>query len=143
MEYDGPMNARKGFDLDLADGQYAEGKLAAILSEQGPLVEVKSDGGLDAEGNRTGNVYVEVEYRGQPSGLATTEATWWAIELEAALGGDLWLIVKTSTLKAICRDTFAFRKEKGWATLVPGGDDKASKGVLIPVWKLVPHREQR
>jgi hypothetical protein len=130
------------FDQDLEKGEFAEGKLARILREAGRYVEIKSDGGADKNGLRTGNIFVEFQCRGVPSGIATTESYWWAVELEAAFGGDLWLIMPTRRLRDIATERWQYRKAMGWQPFVNGGDDDASRGVLLPCWSLVPRKEK-
>ena len=111
--------ARKGFDLDLRDGQAAENKLLDIIQSGNGLVEVKSD----QMARRTGNVYVETEYRGQPSGITSTEADWWAIEVD----DDVFVLMKTERLRELA----------GRFRLAPGGDNDWSRGRLVPVGRLV------
>lgn len=111
--------ARKGFDLDLRDGEDAENRLLEVIRSGNGLVEVKSD--KMARG--TGNVFVETEYRGQPSGLTSTEADWWAIEVQ----DDVFVLMKTERLRELAR---RFR-------LTEGGDNDWSRGRLVPVARLV------
>ena len=111
--------ARKGFDLDLRDGQAAENKLLDIIQSGNGLVEVKSD----KLARQTGNVYVETQYRGNPSGITSTEADWWAIEVD----DDVFVLMKTDRL----RELIKYRRD------MPGGDNDWSKGKLLPVERLV------
>jgi hypothetical protein len=120
----------KGFDLDLADGEFAEGKLAILLREAGQYIEVKAE----RRAVSTGNVYVEFEYRGEPSGIATTWSTWWAVEVAP----DIWVIMLTDRLKELCREQVRYCHSRGWEPYKKGGDDKASRGVALPMFKLLP-----
>lgn len=110
---------RKGFDLDLRTGQAAENRLLDIIQSGNALVEVKSD----KQAQHTGNIFVEVEYRGQPSGLTSTEADWWAVEVDA----DVFVLMRTERL----RELIKYRRT------MPGGDYDLTKGVLLPLGKLV------
>ncbi|GAH40542.1 unnamed protein product [marine sediment metagenome] len=114
--------ARKGFDLDLAFGEMAEGKLRDILEATGSKVEVKCDDGF----RDYGNVFIEYEYRGQPSGIATTEAQWWAIEF----CDDCYLVISTERLKR----WFKYYRDQGAKYHKEvAGDQGRSKGVAIPL----------
>lgn len=99
------------FDLDLKHGQFGERKLADILTGK---IEVKTD----FISYKTGNVAVEIECRGLPSGISLTEAPYWAFILweERSI-----VIVKTSKLRALIKDR----------PTIMGGDDNMSKIVLI------------
>jgi hypothetical protein len=94
--------ARKGFDLDLRDGQAREDAFSALLADW-PHIEHKRD----ETGERTGNVAIEYETSTRPhgggtkrpSGIATTESKWWCVEyLE-----DHRLFLPTATVKALAR----------------------------------------
>ncbi len=80
-------------------------------------VEVK----FDRMAVSTGNVAVEVEFRGKPSGIETTTAPWWCLVV-----GDVGYIVRTSKLRAL-----AYTCEER-----PGGDGKQAVLRLVPLEKL-------
>ncbi len=82
-------------------------------------VEVKRD----LKAAETGNVAVEISYRGQPSGIMTSKANWWAIVLEREA-----LITKTTTLQRFTL-TGDFKE-------VSAGDNRASVVRLVPVAQL-------
>ena len=63
---------RKKFDIDLEYGQVREKKVADML--QGKKIEVKSERGM---WQRTGNIAIEFESYGKPSGIAATESDYW------------------------------------------------------------------
>jgi hypothetical protein len=77
---------------------------------------------LDATCRGTDNVAIEFRQKGRPSGIATTEADDWAIEVR----DDCWITLPTENLKAIARKYFKLGSVKR------GGDD-ALEFVLIPV----------
>ena len=63
---------RKKFDLDLQYGQVREDMVAEML--QGCKIEVKSERDL---WQKTGNIAVEYESYGKPSGIMATESEYW------------------------------------------------------------------
>jgi len=115
--------ARKGFDLDLMDGQAREDALARLLMKT--RVEVKSD----ERCRETGHVFVEFSSRGKPSGISTTTADWWAIEFNK----DCWLFLPTARLKEIARLAW----QRGMKA--KGGDQDTSEGVLVPLEWLITY----
>jgi hypothetical protein len=117
--------AREGFDLDLKHGQSREDAISAILRGE-KLVEVKSDGKCRS----TGNLFIEFEQKGRPSGIAVTKAGYYAFEYN----DDEWLIVPTAKLKRVARQYFKMGEVKS------GGDNNNYKGVLVPVTALVDAR---
>lgn len=126
------MFFNKDFKYDLLLGEMAEGYLGDLLSLK--KIEVK----MDFQTHRTGNFFIEYEYRGRPSGIETTEADYWCLiaatkeaaikrnNLESLSSSDvLYLVIlPTAKLKAKCLDIKASRSIKG-------GADLASKGVLL------------
>ena len=115
------MKFNSDFKYDLEVGQVEERWLAQLLT--GNKIEVKRD----FLAHKTGNVFVEYESRGRPSGIATSMADHWAFILE----DETVIIIKTERLKAKCRERF-----KGGNT-VSGGDSDTSMGVLLPVSLLI------
>jgi hypothetical protein len=110
--------ARAGFDIDLKTFTPREDSFAAILGGD-KTVEVKSDQICQY----TGNVFVEFEQYGKPSGIAVTSADYWAFEYEQ----DCWLLVPTGKLKSVAR--LAYRQ----GLRRNGGDNNNFTGVLIPI----------
>lgn len=105
------------FDIDLRRGQLAESELVKVLCSD--TIEVKRD----FLANKTGNIAVEFESRGNLSGILTTEATHWAFVLD-----NMTIIVEISKLKKFMDNTNS--------KIVKGGDDNTSKMVLIPLMEL-------
>ena len=116
------MNYNSNFSHDLEVGQVGEKALGNILENS--KIEVKTDFGTQS----TGNVFVEYESRGRPSGIATSEADYWAF----IISQSQIIIIRTETLKDIARGQFS-----NPSRLVLGGDNNTSKGVLIKVEELV------
>jgi hypothetical protein len=115
------------FDLDLSKGQVAERQLAGILKDA--KVECKRDFKVAT----TGNLAIEFMSRGLPSGLSTSESSWWAF----ALSGDGYhdeviVLIKKSRLERLVQNCRS----------IHGGDrDGGTKGVaeffLFPVTRLL------
>ena len=115
-------NYNKDFDLNLAEGLSGESELSTILE----TVEVKTD----FLTNETGNVAVEYESRGEPSGISTTKAKYWAFKL---VNMGVIVLIETSKLKAICRQYYVEHPDSA----VVGGDDDTSMLILLPVGQLI------
>ena len=60
------------WDIDLAFGHIREDKVRDMLENK--KIEVKSERGMWV---RTGNIAIEFESWGKPSGIAGTEADYW------------------------------------------------------------------
>ena len=85
---------RKKFDIDLAYGKVREDMIKEILQDK--KIEVKSERYV---WKRTGNIAIEYECYGKPSGINATEADYWFHNL--CVGEDIYatLIFKTENLK--------------------------------------------
>ena len=123
-ERTGYFNNDKRFDIDLAYGQVFEKKIADILGQSKLEVKTERD-----KWKQTGNIVIEYESRGKPSGIITTEAEYWVHNL--ALDNEIVLsfILKVSTL----RKYIAQHNPRS----VRGGDDMTSKLYLIKLVYLV------
>ena len=118
-----PKN-RKKFDIDLQYGKVREKLVADMLQDK--KIEVKSERDV---WQRTGNIAIEYECYGKPSGINATESDYWFHNL--CIDGDIYatLVFKTDTLKKLIR---SLDKKK----IVNGGDYKASKMYLVNIKKL-------
>lgn len=114
------MKFNSDFRYDLEVGQVEEIWLAHLLS--GAKIEVKRD----FIAHKTGNVFVEYESRGAPSGISTSEADYWAFVLEY----KTVVIIPKDRLKEKCRTAFSEGRTAS------GGDSNTSKGLLLPVSEL-------
>ena len=133
---------REKFEKDLATGKIYENQALKLIQKDYPKahiidgyykewdiyipelkigVEVKSD----AQYKKTGNFYVEYFCNGKPSGIATTKAKYYYIYL------DELYILKTDDLKAKCRKYINTDRDK------KGGDNMASKGIILPINELL------
>jgi len=115
---------RKKFDLDLTYGEIREKKIAAMLTDK--KVEVKSERDI---WQNTGNICIEYESWGKPSGIRATESDYWFHNL--CIGDDEYctLVFKTDTLKKIVDKLDTFKT-------VSGGDSNASRMYLVNLQKL-------
>ena len=115
---------RKKFDLDLKYGKVKEKIIADMLQDK--KIEVKSERGMWLD---TGNIAIEFESYGKPSGITSTESDYWFHNL--CIGEEIYgtLVFKTDMLKKIIKNTPNKRE-------VSGGDNKASKMYLINIQKL-------
>lgn len=112
------MNYSAEFDISLKLGKELEDKLSGIL--KGDFVaEVKRDYFTQ----HTGNVAIEYQSRGKPSGIAITKAPYWIIGIE---NGPV-IIAETEQVKTVAREYF----NKGHIKAM--GDNNTSKAVLIPL----------
>jgi len=119
------MEYNNDFRHDLKVGQVAEKELGNIL--QHATIEVK----YDQQYLRTGNFYIEYISRGKRSGIATSEADYWA------LIGELSQIhiIKTELLRERLREFKKYCEHYGkpanktWQ--VKGGDNNTSIGFLV------------
>ena len=118
------VNDRKKFDIDLSYGKVREKRVVDMLQDK--KIEVKSEKGM---WQRTGNIAVEYESWGKPSGINATESDFWFHNL--CINGDIYatLVFKTETLRKIV-DSLDFVKT------VSGGDHNASKMYLVNIKKL-------
>ena len=118
------LNNDKRFDLDLQYGQVFEQKVADML--QNSTIEVKTE---REKWKSTGNIVIEFESRGKPSGTATTEADYWFHNL--ALGEDIvmTLVFPTKILKNYI--------VQAMPRVVRGGDNNTSRLYLLNLQDLV------
>ena len=102
------MTTKSSFDLDFSYGRKGEQLVEELLTE-GKRIEVKRD----RKWHLTGNVYIEVECfftknnEWSPSGLAVTEAEYWAFVLKKTVimlpTTVLWHAVKTFGKDITCQ----------------------------------------
>lgn len=116
-------STQKNFDLDLQYGNDGENHVLSLLNGA-TKVEVKTD----TMAHVTGNIAVEYQYRGNPSGISTTKADYWAF----IIGENKTVVfVTTERLKEVARRWYKI------GSVVNGGDFKASKLILIPINQLL------
>lgn len=119
---------RKKFDLDLDFGQAGEDRLGSVLGMDASQVEVKTERDW---WYKTGNICIEIESYGKPSGIMATESKWW-VQIVALGDFDYCkMIFPTEVIKQLVK-TYSKLKTR----VRYGGDNKASKMVLIPMKEL-------
>jgi len=114
------MEHNSDFKYDLKLGKVKEDELYDAFSYK--TIEVKTD----FKTKETGNVFVEYESRGKPSGISTSLADYYCFAIE-----DSFHIIKPEVLKQKCRKYLGTKRD------VVGGDSDTSKGILLPVNELV------
>ena len=136
------------FESDLKDGEDGEKIVAVFLSLQGLpflgynkdyrydlrhyspskeqelLFEVKTDDYCTPESD-TGNIAVEIEFKGKPSGISKTYAQWFVYYYKHLLEDNIWMI-QVDNLKELIKEN----RDK--IRIVNGGDNNNSRIVLIP-----------
>ena len=115
---------RKKFDIDLNYGEFREKQFADML--QNKKIEVKSERDM---WQRTGNIAVEYESYGKPSGIKATESDYWFHNL--CIGDETYatLVFRTDVLRSIINSL-------DYTKSVKGGDHNASKMYLLNIQKL-------
>ena len=115
---------RKKFDIDLEYGQVREQLVADMLQDK--KIEVKSERDM---WQRTGNIAIEYQSYGKPSGIDATESDYWFHNL--CIGDDTFctLVFNTESLKKII-------KNLDYKRYVSGGDNNASRMYLLNLQKL-------
>jgi hypothetical protein len=115
---------RKKFDIDLEYGKVREQLVADMLQDK--KIEVKSERDV---WQRTGNICIEYESYGKPSGINATESDYWFHNL--CIGEDIFatIVFDTKSLKRII-DNLDYKKS------VSGGDNNASRLYLLNLQKL-------
>ena len=115
---------RKKFDLDLQYGQVREKIVANMLQDK--KIEVKSERGMWL---KTGNIAIEYESYGKPSGINATDSDYWFHNL--CVGDEVFgtLVFETKMLKKIINASINANQVRS----VSGGDHNASKMYLINI----------
>ena len=115
---------RKKFDIDLQFGSIREDKIADMLTNN--KIEVKSERGKWME---TGNICIEYQSYGKPSGIEVTEADFWFHNL--CIGDEIFctLVFDVPKLKKLV-------KKLDYLKSVSGGDHNASRMYLVNIQKL-------
>ena len=117
--------ANKKFDIDLKYGQERENRVVSILDKGKDKIEVKTERDW---WQKTGNIAIEVESYGKPSGINATESDYWVHILANGKKDYCRLIFDTDTVRRLAK-TYKH-------TLKRGGDNNLTKFVLIPLKEL-------
>lgn len=125
------INNTKDFDFDLARGVNSEKAIAKILGISKDKFEVKSEFGF---WRKSGNICIELAYRGRPSGLRATKAKYWIhrfmFDKDLCIGQ--W-IVPVKILKQIVRIFLKENKKRKSEVIRMLGDNYQSRCVLLPM----------
>ena len=115
---------RKKFDIDLQYGKIREKNVASMLQDK--KIEVKSERDM---WQRTGNIAIEYQSYGKPSGIDATTSDYWFHNL--CIGEETFatLVFNTNNLRRIIKN---LDKKKS----VSGGDNNASRMYLLNLQKL-------
>ena len=118
------VDNRKKFDIDLEYGKVREKMVADMLQDK--KIEVKSERDV---WQKTGNIAIEYECYGKPSGINATESDYWFHNL--CIGEDTFatIVFDTKSLKRII-DNLDYKRS------VSGGDNNASRMYLLNLQKL-------
>jgi len=116
-------NKDNRFDLSLSEAEGFENDLAKLLQDS--TIELKTERGM---WYKTGNICIEFEWNGKPSGIATSEADWWTHELRLDGKTVAYITIPRKTLRRVLRPL----KDK----FIECGDDKKGKGIIINLHKL-------
>lgn len=119
----------KNFDIDLKFGNANEEVVRSIFEDEGSI-EVKTERDKWFE---TGNIAIEIKYKGRPSGLSSTEAKWWIHILSRNGKMKFSFIFPVSVLKRKVKHIISEKKGR----LVMGGDDNLSMLALIPISEII------
>ena len=117
------QNSKRAADVKFHDDGV---KIAAEMFGAEPNTEVKRD----RQVSRTGNVAIETESYGKPSGISVTKASTWIFLLSGEKYSDeVAVAISVVRLKRLVNNTKYAR--------VPGGDNNAALMVLVPVKDLL------
>lgn len=114
------MRKNSTFAYDLLVNYVYERKLSKVLDSA--TIEVKRDYGYI----RTGNVFVEYKIKDKLTGLSTSKALYYCF----FLSDTVFIFIETKELKDLCRKYLGTKRD------VRGGDNNASRGVLLPISEL-------
>ena len=115
---------RKKYDLDIQYGEIREDKIRDMLENK--KIEVKSERGRWME---TGNICIEYECWGKPSGIRATESDYWFHNLCVGDKEFCTIVFDTNMLRLIVNELDSFKT-------VAGGDHNASRMYLVSLQKL-------
>ena len=135
------FNNTKDFDFDLARGVNSEKSIGKILGLDKDKFEVKSEFGF---WQKSGNLCIELAYKGKPSGLRATKAKYWIhrfmFNKEDCVGQ---ILIEVKLLKQIVRKFIHENKKRKSKIIRMLGDNFQSRCVLIPMsdfmnlWRIV------
>ena len=118
----------KGFDLDLEFGKLGE-EFVRDMQVGNKKIEVKTERDI---WKTTGNIAIELRYRGNPSGLSTTESSVWVhlLSYKGVIEGGFLFQVD------LLKEKIKKLHKSGDLKMVMGGDDNMSQMALLPIKEL-------
>ena len=118
----------KGFDLDLKFGKLGE-DFVKDIQDGNNKIEVKTERDI---WKTTGNIAIEMRYKGSPSGISTTESNLWVHLLSYKGGIEGGFMCNVDLLKEKIKKLH----KSGNLKMVMGGDDNMSQMALLPIKEL-------
>jgi len=118
------MNFNNDFKYDLEIGKEGERIVDSIFKDK--LLEVKRDSWVC----KSGNIAIEYESRGKPSGISTTQADYWVHLFSGKYQDKVIYIFEVNRLKEVAREYYL----KGQIKCM--GDNDTSKAILIPITEI-------
>ena len=119
-------NNDSDFDVDLKFGNKHEKKIGKLLGLKAEEIEVKTERDW---WDRTGNICIEIERRGKPTGLSITKAKVWVHVLAKGNTQYLRLIIDVPILKKLAQ-----KFKDNWKMV---GDRRETKAIMIPFKKII------
>ena len=116
--------ANKKFDLDLKYGQIREKQVYDIFATK--KIEVKTERDW---WHKTGNIALEYECHGKPSGINATKSDYWIQILAKGNKNHCMLVFEVKELKKIVE-----KYKEQYTRMV--GEGNRSKCVILPIRKL-------
>ena len=115
----------KGFDLDLKFGKLGE-EFVRDMQVGNKKIEVKTERDI---WKTTGNIAIELRYKGEPSGISTTESSVWIHLLSYNGGIEGGFMFKVDLLRGKLKKLH----KEGNLKMVMGGDGNMSQMALLPI----------
>ena len=106
--------------------------VSAVTNTSGSWTPAASDGGFSGVSghyHKTGNICIEIERRGKPTGLSITKAKVWVHVLAKGDKQLLRLVIDVPVLKKL-----AEKFKDNWKM---GGDRRETKPIMIPFNKII------
>ena len=118
----------KGFDLDLRFGKLGE-DFVKDIQDGNNKIEVKTERDI---WKTTGNIAIEMRYKGYPSGISTTESNLWVhlLSHKGVIEGGFMFNVD------LLKEKIKKLHKSGDLKMVMGGDDNMSQMALLPIKEL-------
>ena len=118
----------KGFDLDLKFGKLGE-DFVKDIQDGNNKIEVKTERDI---WKTTGNIAIEMRYKGSPSGISTTESNLWVhlLSHKGVIEGGFMFNVD------LLKEKIKKLHKSGDLKMVMGGDDNMTQMALLPIKEL-------